>query len=113
MAYIPTPAEALEILKNSGINPAVYSFPTVKPLDEDCIRECAKSYRLIVTVEEHNVRGGFGSAVAEILAETGGARLLRLGVPDCFCHLAGDQAAMRRRYGLDGAGIAARIREAL
>ena len=106
-------SEALEILKGYGITPAVYSFPTVKPLDEDCIRECAKAYRLIVTVEEHSIRGGFGSAVAEILAESGGAKLLRLGVPDCFCHLAGDQAAMRRRYGLDGAGIAARIREAL
>lgn len=106
-------SEALNLLKEWNIEPAVFSFPTVKPLDEGMIRAAANNFRLIVTVEEHSIRGGFGSAVAEILAETGGARLLRLGVPDCFCPVAGDQAFLRRRYGLDGESIAHRIREAL
>ena len=106
-------SQALDMLKKDNIQPAVFSFPTVKPLDEALIRDCARDFRLIVTVEEHSIRGGFGSAVAEILAEIGGARLLRLGVPDAFCPVAGDQAFLRRRYGLDGAAIAAGIREAL
>ena len=106
-------SEALALLNKDNIQPAVFSFPTVKPLDEALIRDCARNFRLIVTVEEHSIRGGFGSAVAEILAESGGAQLLRLGVPDAFCPVAGDQAFLRRRYGLDGAGIAAGIREAL
>ena len=55
---------AVEILEGSGINPAVYTFPTVKPIDREVIERCAENYDLIVTVEEHNIVGGFGSAVA-------------------------------------------------
>jgi len=106
-------SEALGLLKDCGIEPAVFSFPTVKPLDEALVRTCARRFRLIVTVEEHGIRGGFGSAVGEILAGTGGARLLRLGTPEGFCPVAGDQAFLRRRCGLDGQAIAAKIREAL
>ena len=61
--------EASEMLNEEGIKPALYTFPTVKPIDRKTIEECAMSYDLIVTVEEHNIIGGFGSAVSEILAE--------------------------------------------
>ena len=54
--------EACEMLREYGINPALYTFPTVKPIDRTAIQECAKLYDLVVTVEEHNIIGGFGSA---------------------------------------------------
>lgn len=100
-------ALALEILEKQGVYPAVYSFPTVSPLDEKTVKECAASYRLILTCEEHSVRGGFGSAVAEVLAEhSGGASLMRIGIRGGYSSVAGDQKFLRRQYGLDGATIA-------
>ena len=55
--------EACEELKTQGVNPTVYTFPTVKPIDKDVILACARTHKAIVTVEEHNLSGGFGSAV--------------------------------------------------
>ena len=103
-------AAAREILERSGITPTIYTFPTVKPLDEETIQLCAASHELIVTCEEHNLSGGFGSAVAEVLAQTASsARLLRLGIPDTYCATVGDQSHLRRQYGLKGDQIAHRI----
>lgn len=103
-------AAAREILERSGISPTIYTFPTVKPLDEETIQLCAASHELIVTCEEHNLSGGFGSAVAEVLAQTASsARLLRLGIPDTYCATVGDQSHLRRQYGLKGDQIAHRI----
>ena len=103
-------AAAREILERSGITPTIYTFPTVKPLDEETIQRCAASHELIVTCEEHNLSGGFGSAVAEVLAQTASsARLLRLGIPDTYCTAVGDQSHLRRQYGLKGDQIAHRI----
>ena len=103
-------AAAREILERSGITPTIYTFPTVKPLDEETIQLCAASHELLVTCEEHNLSGGFGSAVAEVLAQTASsARLLRLGIPDTYCATVGDQSHLRRQYGLKGDQIAHRI----
>lgn len=103
-------SEACEILKESGINPTVYTFPTVKPIDEKTIREIAESHKLIVTCEEHNLSGGFGSAVAEVLAELPAhARLLRMGMNDQYCTIVGDQKYLRDQYGISGKKIAQRI----
>lgn len=105
---------ASELLRQMGITPTVYTFPTVKPLDEETVLRCAGTHRLIVTCEEHTVIGGFGSAVAEVMAENpSGARLLRMGIRDRFCHAVGDQRFLRHRCGLTGEQMAARIREAL
>lgn len=103
-------SEACEILKENGINPAVYTFPTVKPIDEKTIREIAESHSLIVTCEEHNLSGGFGSAVAEVLAELPShARLLRMGMNDQYCTIVGDQKYLRDQYGISGKKIAEKI----
>ena len=103
-------AAAREILERSGIPPTIYTFPTVKPLDEETIQHCAASHERIVTCEEHNLSGGFGSAVAEVLAQTASsARLLRLGIPDTYCATVGDQSHLRRQYGLKSDQIAHRI----
>ena len=103
-------AEACEILKENGITPTVYTFPTVKPIDTETICEIAKSHKLIVTCEEHNLSGGFGSAVAEVLAElTSHARLLRMGMNDQYCTIVGDQKYLRDQYGISGKKIAEKI----
>lgn len=103
-------AAAREILEHSGIAPTIYTFPTVKPLDTETVRTCAASHELIVTCEEHNLSGGFGSAVAEVLAETSvSSRLVRLGIPDTYCTVVGDQNHLRRQYGMKGEQIADRI----
>ncbi len=107
-------ALALKILAREGIRPAVYSFPTVAPLDEDLVRRCAENLRLIVTCEEHSIFGGFGSAVAEILAEhPGKAKLRRIGIRGDYSPVAGDQRYLRKIYGLDGEAIARTVRENL
>jgi len=76
---------AMEILKEQGVHPTLISLHTIKPLDVDLIKECAGNYKNIFTIEEHNIIGGLGSAVAEVLAEIGyqGA-FLRLGLADKF-----------------------------
>ena len=103
-------AETCEILKENGIIPTVYTFPTVKPIDTKTICEIAKSHKLIVTCEEHNLSGGFGSAVAEVLAELPShARLLRMGMNDQYCTIVGDQKYLRDQYGISGEKIAEKI----
>ena len=105
---------AMELLRQEGLTPAAYTFPTVKPIDRACIERCAKEYELIVTVEENTVIGGFGSAVAEVLAEqTQHARLLRVGIEDTYSCIVGTQKYLRDHYGLSATKIAQRVRDAL
>ena len=107
--------EAYDLLKARGYSPKVYTFPTVKPLDKEVIEQCARDCRLVVTCEEHNVVGGFGSAVAEVIAELSGskARLLRIGIEDTYCTVVGSQKYLRGVYGIDAKSIAGKIEEAL
>ena len=113
-AIVEEVAGAETILAEHGIHPAVYTFPTVKPIDRDVIARCAADFDLVVTVEEHTLAGGFGSAVAEVMAELPvHGRLLRVGIHDTYCALVGDQKYLRSQFGLDAAGIAAQILEVL
>ena len=76
--------------------------------------ECASKYDLIATCEEHNYIGGFGSAVAEVLAELSQhAKLLRVGLHDEYSVRVGNQHYLREQYGLDGVSIAKQILEKL
>ena len=103
-------AKAKELLAQAGITPTVYTFPTVKPLDEDTVLSCAKTHDLIVTCEEHNILGGLGTAVAEVLAENATpARLVRLGITGSYCATVGTQPHLRKLYGLTGQQICERI----
>lgn len=103
--------EAYDILKKNGHNPAVYTFPTVKPIDKEVINECSKLFDLIVTCEEHNIVGGFGSAVAEVLAENQSrtATLLRIGLNDVYARKVGNQKYLRDQYGLSARKIVEKI----
>ena len=102
--------KACELLSAKGIAPTVYTFPTIKPLDEETIKACASSCKLIVTCEEHNIVGGFGSTVAEVMAGIDcSAKLLRVGINDEYAEKVGSQNYLRQQYGLDGNTIAERI----
>ena len=98
---------AAEQLQERGIQAEVVSFPCLKPMDSGKIRELAGRFNRLVTVEEHNVIGGFGSAVCEIIAELGaGCRVKRIGLQDCFTSVVGDQQYLRKIYGMDADAIA-------
>ena len=106
--------ETCSLLEGEGIHPTVYTFPTVKPIDVEVIREIASTHEMIVTCEEHNLSGGFGSAVAEVLAELPAhARLLRIGMNDQYSTLVGNQKYLRDQYGMSGKKIASKVLEYL
>ncbi len=105
--------DACEELKGQGIVPTVYTFPTVKPIDKDVILACARTHKAIVTVEEHNLSGGFGSAVAEVLAETDGvkAKLVRVALDDRYSCIVGSQKYLRKQYSIDAKAIIEKVKE--
>jgi transketolase len=104
--------DAHEILAKEGIGLSVVDMYSIRPIDRDAIRTAAKS-GIIVTAEEANVTGGFGAAVAEVIAEEGlGCRLVKIGMPDDYSVL-GPPTHLYRHYGLDGAGVATKVRKAL
>ena len=104
---------ACDLLLQAGYDPAVYTFPTVKPIDKEVIEQCSKEYEMIVTCEEHNIIGGFGSAVAEVMAEMKEkkAYLVRIGINDVYGIEVGNQSYLREQYGISARKIAARIEE--
>jgi len=100
---------AAEALAQDGVEAGVVNVSTIKPLDEALIKEAAAQAALVVTVEEHSIIGGLGSAVAECLAETRpAAPLLRLGVRDCFGE-SGLADELMEKHGLQPKGIRASI----
>ncbi|HVM59102.1 MAG TPA: transketolase C-terminal domain-containing protein [Candidatus Paceibacterota bacterium] len=96
---------AAKALSDEGIPSIVLHVPTVKPLDEAAILEAAKAAGRVITVEEHQAAGGFGSAVAELLSRSYPVRVERLGIPDRFGQ-SGDADELLAHYGLDAASIA-------
>ena len=108
--------EAREKLGENGHDCAVLHFPTVKPLDDSRLTEYAEGARLVVSVEEHSLIGGLGSAVLESLNQHAGTNVppvLRLGLPDRFSEIYGSQEEQLEILELDAGGIAARIADYL
>lgn len=103
---------AASLLKDVGISAGVVNVPSLKPLDSTGVASYAAKTGTIVTVEDHNIIGGLGTAVAEILAEAGAGRLVRHGLRDTFGE-SGPPADLYRQYRLDAPGIAAVVQEAL
>ncbi len=103
---------AAEQLKADGINAKVINIHTIKPLDEDLIIAAAKETGRVVTVEEHSVIGGLGSAVCDVLSEKAPTRVLKIGINDVFGE-SGSAQILVEKYGLDGKGVYARIKEFL
>lgn len=106
---------AYEELCKKGFNPAVHTFPTVKPIDKETIEEVAREFELVVTCEEHNIVGGFGSAVAEVMAEmrVKKAALTRIGLNDEYSVRVGNQKYLRQQYGINSEAIVRKIEGAL
>jgi len=103
---------ASRLEKRQGMRVAILHLPTIKPLDTEAILEVAARVPVLVTIEEHSVVGGLGSAVAEVVAEanfTSPKRFKRLGIPDMFPDVYGSQASQLERFGLTAKNLAATI----
>lgn len=101
--------EAAKLLAQDGIRAEVINMHTIKPLDAELVARSAAKTGKVVTVEEHSIIGGLGSAVAEVLAEKQPAKLLRIGVEDRFGE-SGPAVKLLEKYGLDAAGIYNKIK---
>ena len=104
--------EAAEILNNEGISARVINMASIKPIDSDIIVKAAEETGAIVTAEEHNVMGGIGSAVAEVLCETKNVPLLRVGTRDVFGR-SGKPHELMEIYGLTSNNIAEKAKLAI
>ena len=105
--------EALEAayrLEAEGVSAKVINIHTIKPLDEELIIAAAKETGKVVTVEEHSIIGGLGSAVCDCLSEHAPTKVMRIGMNDIFGE-SGSAAALVKKYGLDADGIFAKIKE--
>ncbi len=106
--------EAAEALSADGISCGIVHFPTVKPLDSDTLRTLARKCSLVVTVEEHSLIGGLGSAVLEVLADGAESRMpsiCRLGIAEEFPEKYGSQKELMEHYGLCASHIVHVVRK--
>jgi len=109
-------AEALAaaaLLAAEGIGARVLNVHTVKPIDRAAVVAAEEATGAVVTVEDHNVLGGLGGVVAEVLAAERPAPVVRVGIEDRFCEVVGPYEEMVPHYGLDAAGIARAAHRAL
>ena len=112
-AILDAAMQAAEEANQRGLSVRVLNMPTLKPIDADLIKAAAKETKGILTMEEHAVEGGLGSAVAEVLAEAGIAtRFCRLGLHGCATGC-GNREAMREINGLALENIMEKVREIL
>ena len=102
--------EAAHMLEHMGISARVINMHTIKPLDADILNKAADETRMIFTIEEHQIAGGLGGAVAEFLAENHPIRMSRIGMEDRFGE-SGQASALMHKFGLDAAGIVHRVME--
>ena len=102
--------KASEILKNDGIDAYVVNIHTIKPIDSNLIIDLAKKTNCVVTAEDHNVIGGLGSAVAEVLSENYPCIMKRIGVYDKYAE-SGKPDELYKKYGLDSESIAEEVRK--
>ena len=103
---------ASKLLKSEGINVRVINMSTIKPIDEELIIESAKRTGAIVTVEEHNVVGGLGSAVSEIVSENYPVLVKKIGINDVFGQ-SGKPKQLMEEYGLTVENIINKVKEAI
>ena len=109
---VPAAMEAKKILAEQGISARVINMASIKPIDREIIAKAAKETGAIVTAEEHNIIGGLGSAVAEVLCETVPVPMLRVGTEDVFGK-SGKPNVLLEMYGLDAKTIAEKAKAAI
>ena len=99
--------DAAALLAEQGLSVGVLSLSSIRPCDRSALADELKAYPLVVTAEEHNINGGAGSLVAEVIAEYGlSTSLKRLGIQDGGYAVAGDRASTRQHHQIDANGIA-------
>ena len=100
---------AAKLLEEQGVSAEVVSFPCLKPIDREKLVELSQRFKHIVTVEEHSIVGGFGSAVCEVIAEEGAnCRVHRIGMEDVYSTIVGTQDYLRGEYRMDAKAICER-----
>ena len=102
--------EAADLLAAEGISAKVINIHTIKPLDEELVAAAAKGTGKVVTVEEHSVIGGLGSAVCDALCAKAPTPVLKIGINDVFGE-SGPALELLKKYGLDGEGIFRKVRD--
>ena len=107
-------AEAAKFLKeNDGLSVRVLNMHTIKPLDEEAVMAAVQDTRRIITFEDHNIYGGLGSAVADVIAESGkGCAFEKVGLPDCYSEV-GYPEDLYSYYNLDTDSIIDKVREVM
>lgn len=107
--------QAAELLQELGIGAGVVSMHSIKPIDRDVIITASNDTGGIVTIEEHNIDGGLGSAVAEVCMDGGVApkAFLRIGLNDQYSSIVGSQDYLRAYYQMDATAIAERVQKLL
>lgn len=109
-AMLPVAVAAADLLADQGRSVSLVSVPWLSPFDTEAVARAGLDHPLVVTIEEHSLQGGLGSAVAEVLSESPGrARLLRVGLPHQFSSVVGDQEYLRTLHGLTASDIADRV----
>ena len=102
--------KALKHLKSNGINPSIYTFPVINPIDQASIDRFIDENEFIITIEEHNVFTGFGNSVGDyISASNKNIKFLKIGLPNDFISTVGTQEYLREIFGLDASSIAKKI----
>jgi len=106
--------EAAEQLSDLNIDCGILHMPTIKPFDTETFLDLSSMARTIVTVEEHTLMGGLGSAAAEVIAEANfytPKKFKRIGIPDVFPDEYGSQASLMEKYGISAGKIVSDVRE--
>ena len=102
--------DAAALLEKDGISASVLDMYCVKPIDREAVQKAAQNAKVVITVEEHSPYGGLGAMVSQIAAETGGARVKNLALPDAPV-ITGTSQQVFDHYGLNAEGIAKAVKE--
>jgi transketolase len=113
LGFIATGSMVAAALKESSRwdGSSVWSAPSLKPLNVEQVIAICRNHRAIITLEEHSIYGGLGSAIAEISSSYAPCWIGRIGVQDCFAKYAGSYQYLRYEHGLDAAGISRQVDE--
>ncbi|MEW6101872.1 MAG: transketolase C-terminal domain-containing protein, partial [Candidatus Omnitrophota bacterium] len=114
-ALVYNSLQASEVLSSEGISARVINMHTIKPIDSAAVVKAARDTKAIITIEEHVVTGGLGSAVAEVLGEESIGKVLfkRMGLKDTFCLDYGSKDYLQGKYGLSARNISGEAKKLL
>jgi transketolase len=112
-SMLPVAMDAARILSSEGIGLRVYNMHTIKPLDTAAIDEAARDCGVLFSLEEANIIGGLGGAMAEYISENNPSKFKRLGIRDKYPERMGDYQWLLKHFGIDSNGVAQSVREVL